>query len=219
MTDAFFEAIRKGDTATVGEMLSQDPGLANARTPEGIHAAVLALYHGEAAVADAILARKPTLDLPAAAAVGDLARVRELVEKDPAAVHSYSVDGFPPLGLAAYLGHRDLVEYLLSKSADADQTGKNRSKFTALTGAVASGRREVVRILLEAGADPNYRYAGGFTPVLEAAARGDIPLLELLTAHGRDGTVETEQGRTAVALALENGHVDAAEWLRRREAK
>ena len=56
-----------------------------------------------------------------------------------------------------------------------------------------------------AGADANYRYAGGSTPVLEA------------TAHGGDVTVETEQGRTAVAS--ENGHVNAGGWLRRRGAK
>lgn len=218
MTEAFLEAAKAGDLAKVREMLRKDPGLANARTSQGIHAAVLALYHGNKPVADAILAHRPILDVHAAATVGDLARVRELVERDPGLVQAYSGDGFPPLGLAAYMGHRPIVEYLLGNGADVNEVGANPSKFTALTGAVASRHRDVVQVLLEAGADPNYWYGGGLTPVLEAAANGDIPMLELLAAHGGEFTGETEQGKTAVSLALESGHADAAEWLRRRGA-
>jgi len=219
MTDALLEAAKAGDLAKVTEMLRADPTLANARTAEGIHAAVLALYHGNPVIADAILAHRPSLDVHAAATVGDLARVRELVDRDPGLVRAYSADGFPPLGLAAYMGHRAIVEYLLGKGADVNQVGTNPSKFTALTGAVASSHRDVVKVLLEAAADPNYWYGGGYTPVLEAAAHGDIPMLELLLAHGGEPTGETEQGKTAVALALENGHPEAAAWLRQHGAK
>ncbi len=218
MTQVFFEAVKAGDVEKVNELLVRDPSLANARTAEGVHAAVLALYYGNGDVAKAILARKPILDLHAAATVGDLPRVRQLAEADPKSVHSYSTDGFPPLGLAAYMGHRDVVEYLLARGADVNQIGRNPAKFTALTGAVASRHRDVGKILLEAGADPNYWYGGGFTPVLEAAAHGDIPMLELLLAHGGDVTAETEQGKTTGSLALENGHPEAAEWLRKQGA-
>ena len=218
MSEAFLEAIKKGDLAGVREMLARDPTLKDVRTSEGIHAAVFALYYGQEDVAKEILAQAPTLDLHSAAAVGDLARVRALVDRDPALVGSYSPDGFPPLGLAAYLGHRGVVRYLLSKGADVNQAGRNPGKFTALTGAVAAGHRDVVEVLLKAGADPNYWYGGGFTPVLEAAANGDLPILELLLAHGGDPTAETEQGKTAVSLALEKGHPDAAAFLRARGA-
>lgn len=214
MSEAFLEAVKAGDASKVRSMLETDPSLADARTRDGTHGAVLALYHGHPDVSRAILDRKPTLDLHAAATVGDLGRVRDLVESAPGSVHAYSGDGFPPLGLAAYTGRLDVVRYLLSKGADVNQVGRNPAKFTALTGAVASRHRDVVEVLLEAGADPNYWYGGGYTPVLEAAAHGDLAVLELLVSHGGDVTAETEQGRTAVGLALENGHPEAAAWLR-----
>jgi len=219
MSEEFLKAVQSGDVRTVEVLLGKDPGLKDARTPEGVHAVVLALYHGQADVSKAILARKPVLDLHAAATVGDLPRVRQLVDHDPTSVASYSSDGFPPLGLAAYMGHDDVAEYLLAKGADVNQVGRNRGRFTALTGAVSSGHRDVVRRLLEAGADPNYWYQGGLTPVLEAAASGDLPILELLVAHGGDVTTETEQGKTAVALALEHEHPETADWLRAHGAR
>jgi len=219
VSEAFLEAIKKGDLAGVREMLARDPTLKDVRTSEGIHAAVFALYYGQEDVAKEILAQAPTLDLHSAAAVGDLARVEALVDRDPALVGSYSADGFPPLGLAAYLGQRDVVAYLLSKGADVNQAGRNPGKFTALTGAVAEGHYRVAKILVEAGADVNYRYGGGFTPVLEAAQNGDLEILDLLVSHGGEVTAETEQGKTAVSLALEKGHTEAAEWLRKHGAK
>jgi len=219
MIEAFLRAVMAGDLAEVEAMLAEDPTLADARTKEGVHVAVLALYYGQRSVARSILARRPALDLPAAAAVGDLPRVQELVERDPDSVHVVSPDGFPPLGLAAYLGHREVVEFLLDKGADVNERGRNPGRFTALTGAVASGHHDVARILLKAGADPNVSYEGGFTPVLEAASHGDVPMLELLVAHGGNLSMETGQGKTAVSLALEQGHPEAAEWLRKHGAR
>ncbi len=218
MAQALFDAIRAGDAAKVNEMLQKEPGLKDAKTPEGVPVAVFALYVGQKRIADAILARDPTLDLHAAAAVGDFRRVQALVDADPTSVHTVSADGFPPLGLAAYTGHADIVEFLISAGANVNQAGTNPGKFTALTGAVSQGHYRVAKILVDAGADVNYWYAGGFTPVLEAAANGDLQMLELLVSHGGDVTAETEQGRTAVALAREKGHPEAAEWLRKRGA-
>src|SRR3990172_33378 len=154
MSEAFLEAVKVGDGSKVRAMLEADPSLANARTKDGTHGAVLALYHGHADVSRAILDRRPTLDLHAAATVGDLGRVRDLVEADPASVHAYSGDGFAPLGLAAYTGRLDVVRYLLSKGADVNQVGRNPSKFTALTGAVASRHPAVVPVLLHARPRP-----------------------------------------------------------------
>ncbi len=219
MSEEFLNAVQAGDAGRVEAMLSADPALKDARTPAGVHAVVLALYYGHGDVSKAILARRPVLDLHAAATVGDLPRVKQLVEADPASVGAYSADDFPPLGLATYMGHDAIVEYLLAKGADVNQVAKNRGRFTALTGAVSSGHREVVRRLLDAGADPNYWYEGGLTPVLEAAMGGSVPILEMLVAHGGDLTAETEQGKTAVSIALEYKHPETAEWLRSRGAK
>lgn len=214
MSEEFLKAVQAGDLSRVEALLKDEPDLKDARNDEGVHAAVLALYYGHGDVSKAILAHRPTLDVHAAAAVGDLPRVRALVDAQPASLSAYSQDGFPPLALAAYMGHEPLVEYLLGKGADVNQVGKNRGRFTALTGAVSSGHRGVVKQLLDAGADSNYWYQGGMTPVLVAAANGDVPMLEMLLAHGGDLAAETEQGKTAVSLAQEYKHPDIVDWLR-----
>ncbi|HYM39704.1 MAG TPA: ankyrin repeat domain-containing protein [Thermoplasmata archaeon] len=219
MSEEFLKAVQAGELTKVKSLLKAQPDLKDTRTSEGVHAAVLALYHGHADVSKAILAARPVLDVHAAATVGDLARVKQLVEADPKAVASYSADGFPPLALAAFLGHPAVVDYLLAKGADVNQAGKNRGRFTALPGAVSSGHRDVVERLVKAGADPNYWYQGGLTPTLVAAANGSIPILELLLAHGGDLSQETEQGKTAVSLAEEYKHPEIVDWLRKHGAK
>lgn len=219
MTQEFLQAVQAGDLTKVRGLLKAQPELRDAHSKEGVHAAVLALYYGHGDVSKAILAAKPTLDIHAAAAVGDLAQVRRLVEANPALVSAYSTDGFPPLALAAYMGHSAVVDYFLSQGSDVNQIGRNRGRFTALTGAVSSRHRDVVERLLKAGADPNYWYQGGLTPTLEAAANGDIPILELLLAHGGDLAQETEQGKTAISLAEEYKHPEIVDWLRKHGAK
>ncbi len=219
MPEEFLKAVQAGDLAKVRGLLKAQPDLKDAHTKEGVHAAVLALYYGHEDVSKAIVSARPELDIHAAAAVGDLARVTRLAEANPALVAAYSADGFPPLALAAYMGHTEIVDYLLSKTADVNQVGRNRGRFTALTGAVSSRHRDVVERLLKAGADPNHWYQGGLTPTLEAAANGDIPMLELLVARGGDLTQETEQGKTAISLAEEYKHPEIVDWLRTHGAR
>lgn len=216
-TAALFDAIKAGEIGKVRELLRDDPSLADARAKGGAPAAVFALYYGRKDISDAILAAGATLDLPSAAAVGDLERVKGLLAKDPGSVDAVSGDGNTGLGLASYLGHRDVVSFLLSKGAYVNYTDPNTG-FTALTGAISSGHADIVEILLKHGADPNHRYEGGNTPLTEAAFLGDARILRALLAHGADMTVRTEKGQTALAIAEEKGHKQASELLRRHGA-
>ena len=212
----FLDAIRKGDVAKVQESVRGDPSLANARAGTGASMVLLATYYGRKAVVDALLAGGARLDVHDAAAVGDLPQVRDLVAGNPALANAYSAEGYPPLGLAAFLGHRDVVEFLLEAGADVNAVGRNENGFTALTGAVAGGHAEVVELLVDHGADVNHRYEGGtFSPLLSAAAEGDPRIVRLLLEHGADASARSPDGKTPLALAVEKGHMEAAEALRR----
>ena len=65
-------------------------------------------------------------------AIGDLERVQALVKQFPESVNAYSPDGFYPLGLAAFFGHRKLVEYLLDAGADVNQQATNAFKVAPI---------------------------------------------------------------------------------------
>ena len=155
---------------------------------------------------------------PEATAVGNLARVRELIEKNHAQANSFSPDGFPVVALAAFLGHREIVEYLAAHGADINAVATNGSGYNALTGAVSSGHAAVVQWLLEHGANPNYRYSAGYSPLLTAAANGRLDIARLLLAHGADPHATTSDGKSALDLAIERNHPQVAALFQARAA-
>jgi ankyrin repeat protein len=212
----FFDAVKKGDLQKVKEWLAKDRGLVNARSEKGFSPVTIAAYYGKDDVLKEILARHPTLDLHEAAIVGNLQRVRDFVEKDSRLANDdSSPDGFPPLGLAAHFGHPEIVRYLLAKGANVNFAAA-KTGFTALTGAIAGGYPEIVRILIDSGADVNHRYEEQeFSPLLTAAADGNSEIVEMLIEAGADVRARTKDGKTPISLAMERGHPEIAELLRK----
>jgi len=122
----FFNAVRAGDSAAVSALLAADPSLGAARNEQGQSALLFAVYNGRNEIRDLLLARGVPLDLFDAAAAGQLVRVKELVEKDPASANSFSPDGFPVFALAAVFNQRAVAEYLLSRGADVNSISQSR---------------------------------------------------------------------------------------------
>lgn len=84
----------------------------------------------------------------------------------------------------------------------------------AIAYAVGNGQVEALRLLLEAGGDPNSRDCQGRTLLHMAASRRRGPLLiPLLLEHGSDPDLKDRQGRTALDLARECGRQKNAELL------
>jgi ankyrin repeat protein len=207
---AFFEAIRSGDLAAVKSHVESDSSLASARNDSGVSAVLTAVYTGRTEIRDFLIASGAALGLPEAVAVGHLVRVRELIERNQAQANSFSADGFPVVALAAFLGHREVVEYLAAHGADINAAATNGSGYNALTGAVTSGKADVVQWLLEHGANANYRYSAGYSPLLTAAANGRLNIAKLLLAHGADPHATTNDGKSPLSLANERNHPEVA---------
>jgi len=211
---AFFQAVQSGNASKVEALLDSDASLANAKNEKGQSAVLLAVYTGRKEIRDLLLARGVALELHEAAAAGQLARVRQIVDKNPALANSLSPDGFPVFALAAVFGHRDVAEYLFAKGADVNAVATNGTGYNALTGAVASGHTAIVAWLLANGANPNYRYGDGYSPLLTAAANGHLGIVSLLLASGADLHAKTNDGKTALSFAQERGHAEITEFLR-----
>ncbi|HVL06722.1 MAG TPA: ankyrin repeat domain-containing protein [Acidimicrobiales bacterium] len=186
-----FESIKAGDIEAVRAAVSDDPSLAAARDDDGRSAVRAALYIHNQKLADVLLEAKPELDIFDAAAVGDVDRLGELLDKDADLVGAFSEDGYTPLHFAAYFDQGKAVRLLLDRGADVGAVAKNDMQVQPLHSAVAADSREVAAALLIAGADPNAKQQGGFTPMMGAQRRekeGDM--VRLLQDHGAEESAE-----------------------------
>ena len=208
-----FNALRTGDAKKVSELVMNDAAIVNARNPQGQSAVLMACYMGRKEVRDLLIEKGAILQLHEAAAAGNLARVKELVEENPELARGYSPDGFPVVALAAAFGHQEVARYLHGKGADINAVASNGTGYTALTGAVAGGHASIAQWLAENGADVNYRYAKGHSPLLEAAANGRLDIVKTLIARGADVYARTDAGKSALNFAQERGHAELAAYL------
>jgi len=145
-----------------------------------------ALYQGDEGRARE-LASGAELDVFEAAALGDAGRLETLLADDPGLAGAWSPDGFTALHYAAFFGSAEAIRILLDAGADLELPARNE-EFAAgahpLHSAVAAGKTENAEALLEAGADPNSRQHGGFTPLMQAEQSGNLELAELLIERG-----------------------------------
>jgi len=147
-----------------------------------------AVYRGDHARVEELLADGPELDVFEASALGRTDRLRELLDADPSLANAWANDGFQPLGLASFFGHVEAVRLLVERGAEVNSASRNDFKVMPLHSAVAEKdpetRYEIARLLLEHGADPNARQQDDFTPLMAADQQGDERLRALLVEHG-----------------------------------
>jgi ankyrin repeat protein len=147
-----------------------------------------AIYTGDQARADELLAEDPELDVFEAAAVGRTERLRELLDQDPSLANARAEDGFQPLGLASFFGHVESAKLLVERGAEVNSASANDMKVMPLHSAAATGdpdaRYELAKLLLENGADPNAVQQDEYTPLMAADQHGDQRLRNLLVEHG-----------------------------------
>lgn len=111
---------------------------------------------------------------------------------DPAAKDS---NGNTPLHIAARFGHAGLIA-TLSKGVDMEAT--NNQAFTPLMEAAANDHPAAALALVEAGANPEFRGAGGMSMMHVAAANGGVILPTLRQRYSFDYSVPDDDGRHSV---------------------
>jgi ankyrin repeat protein len=217
------EAVKSGDVASVNALLDANPSLVNAKNESGVSAILLATYFGHRDIAEVLLAKGAELNIFEAAASGQLDRIRMLTEEDSGLVDSYSSDGFTPLGLAAFFGRKDVLDFLLAHGANPNAASKNQMRVLPLHSAVAHRQPEVALTMAESlllnGAEVNVAQDGGWTPLHQAAAHGQMEIMKLLFAHGADVNAKSEDGTTPLQMAQNKDYPEATEMLRQHGAK
>src|SRR5690349_3644443 len=142
MSEAFFEAIKRGERDEVERLLAADPGLIHTRQ-EGLSPILVAAYHGHREVASFLADKTVALTIFEAAATGKINNILRLLARDPQLVNSYAADGFQALGLASYFGHYDVVEYLLKAGAPVNVPSRNDLRAAPIQSAAAAGHVKI----------------------------------------------------------------------------
>jgi len=134
----------------------------------------------------------------------------ELFLRYGADVNYVNAHGEQALMHAAWKGQRAAVEWLLAHGAQVNRAG---DEWSALHYAVFAGHEDLVRLLLERGADVNARAPNGSSVLMMAAREGHASLAELLLAHGADPGLRNMYGDDAMTWALRRRHAGIARTL------
>jgi uncharacterized protein len=212
----FLDAIKKGSSERVDELLKQDPALIKARTKNGTTPVLLAVYARHPEIAESLLATGIEPNIFEAAATGRIERVRELLKKDLELVRAYSPDGWTALHLN--FGNLEIVKLLLDSGADINAVSKNGFSATPLQGAAAFKKIDLAQLLIARGANVNCRGEEGGSPLHEVAGNGQLEFAKLLLDHGANLNAKDDNGKTPLTIALEYKQTEMAKFLRDRKA-
>ncbi|XP_041363273.1 ankyrin repeat and KH domain-containing protein 1-like [Gigantopelta aegis] len=151
------------------------------------------------------------------AACGGFTEVVQEIIKANARVEVHNENGHTPLMEAASAGHVEVARILLDNGAGIN-THSNEFKESALTLACYKGHLEMVKFLLEAGADQEHKTDEMHTALMEASMDGHVEVARLLLDSGAQVNMPADSFESPLTLAACGGHVDLASLLIERGA-
>jgi ankyrin repeat protein len=152
-------------------------------------------------------------------------------------------DGVTALMLAAENNQPEILKLLIARGADPNRQDNNG--WTAVLKAAYQGnakcieilaahtkleldrallvatlmeRKDAVKVLLDNGAEVDFRASDGRTPLILAAGKGDKDIVEALLQAGADASLTDQAGQTAEVVAAAKGFNDIAELLKHAPA-
>ncbi|MFC1634443.1 ankyrin repeat domain-containing protein [Planctomycetota bacterium] len=183
---------------------------------------------------------EPPISLEEAAAIGDVDRIKQLIENGFRVEDFDSLSYMTPLHRAAMVGHKPVVELLLAEGAPINE--RDTELKTPLYYAISNGHKEIVELLIRKGADFNttcsYVKDTGYAPLDVALGRGNVEIIKLLQDNGAEEktihaavmlgdqaqvkvflgqginiNVKDDKGNTPLFYAIRGGHDELAQFL------
>ena len=187
-------AAGQGDIETVRQLLAQGANV-HARDETGKTALIAAAYRNDLAIVDVLIQAGADVNIQdntqqSAYLIATSDGYLELLQRTlQAGANVHSTDSYNGTGLirAADRGHVEIIQELLKTDIQLDHI--NNLGWTALLEAIILGdggprHTEVVRLLVEAGANVNLADSNGVTPLAHARLRGHQRMIEILQSAG-----------------------------------
>ena len=154
-------------------------------------------------------------DLFEAIESGDIAAVKEILDKNPELIEIKNKDGQTPFLHSILCDQLKIAELLLSRGADINSRNGEGETLSLHLSALYN-KKEWVEFLLKNGADVNMKTANeyGITPVFFAARNSYVDIVELLVSNGADVTIPTDNMRTtALHIAVAGYRIAPAIYI------
>lgn len=193
--NALHSAAANGNDSVVCLLLSRGASL-EARTIYGWTALMLASYYGHLMVCCILLQHK-----------SDIYAQNEL--------------GHTALDCAARSGHSQIINWLIEADTQQQVLGETVKLClnSPLMNAAQHGHELALKLLLEKGADVNYRDGlTGWTPLMLAALNGHVTAAQILVASGADTNVLNVIDHTALNIAAVRQKTEVQDFLDERTA-
>jgi ankyrin repeat protein len=151
------------------------------------------------------------LALLAAAEAGHLSVIKQLIGRNVDYAAADAI-GNTALHLAVLASHSDVVAELIKvKGFVVDTTNKDGQ--TSLHLAAESGNAGIARLLIDHHAQVTRKTITGDIPLHLAAKKGHVLAVRALQAAGNTSLMLNNEGRTAISLAVMNGHIGVVKEL------
>ncbi|KAK8515740.1 hypothetical protein V6N13_139288 [Hibiscus sabdariffa] len=235
--NGLFSAVQLGDLETIEALLKREPDLLHHKTAHARHSALhIAAANGQIEILlmllekssnPDVLNRRKQTPLMLAAMHGKISCVKRLMEAGANILKFDSLHGRTCLHYAAYYGHSDCLEAILSAARSSPiAVSWGYARFvnvrdargaTPLHLAARQRRPECVRTLLNHGAlvcaSTGEYGSPGSTPLHLAARGGSLDCIRQLLAWGADRLQRDVSGRIPYVVALKHKHGACAALL------
>jgi ankyrin repeat protein len=138
--------------------------------------------------------------------IGDLEKVKQLLESGADVNVKDDEFGCTPLILASCNGHKEVVELLLDNGADVD--ARDKYGFCMIPFTLEKDGKEALKEL-----EKNV-HINGWTALMYASQKGYAEIVKLLIEKGANVNAKDDRGFTALMLASQNGHKEIVELLK-----